>query len=68
MNTSSEIKPYTKKELALLYEVSSRCFSTMLIPFVNEIGKKEGWYYNVRQVTIIFEKLGYPNSLLSDEL
>jgi hypothetical protein len=66
--SATDIKPYTKKQLALLYEVSIRCFTTMLIPFTKEIGDKEGWYYSVKQVTIIFEKLGYPNSFLGDEL
>ncbi|MEW6058407.1 MAG: hypothetical protein AB1540_17535 [Bdellovibrionota bacterium] len=62
----SALRPYTKKELADLYEVSDRCFSTMLKPFEQFIGKKKGWYYNVNQVTVIFQKLGYPAVLLSD--
>ncbi len=63
----AEVKPYSKKELAILYEVSPRCFSTMLKPFEQEIGKKRGWYFNVNQVKAIFEKLGYPNIFLKDE-
>jgi hypothetical protein len=63
-----EIKPYSKKELATLYEVSTRCLSTMLKPFDHEIGKKKGWYFNVNQVNVIFNKLGYPNTFLKDEV
>jgi hypothetical protein len=63
-----DIKPYSKKELANLYEVSTRCFSTMLLPFNESIGKKSGRYFNVKQVEGIFKHLGYPNSLLVDEL
>ena len=62
----AEIKPYTKKDLSNLYEVSVRCLSTMLEPFEEEIGKKSGWYYNVNQVKIIFHKLGYPNVFLPE--
>jgi hypothetical protein len=63
----AEIRPYSKKELAILYEVSPRCFYTMVQPFEPLIGKKRGWYYNVNQVKVIFEKLGYPNVFLKDE-
>lgn len=61
------IKPYSKKELAILYKVSPRCFYTMIKPFDTLIGKKTGWYYNVKQVEIIFDKLGYPEIFLNDE-
>lgn len=61
-----EIKPYSKKELAILYEVSPRCLDTMLKPFDEEIGKKKGWYFNVKQIRTIFDKLGYPNAFLKD--
>ena len=68
MTTSrTEIKPYSKKELAALYEVSPRCLTTMLEPFNENIGKKSGRYFNVKQVVAIFKHLGYPNSFLQDE-
>jgi len=63
----ADIKPYSKKEMAFLYGVSPRCFDTMVHPFKELIGKKRGWYYNVNQVKIIFEKLGYPDIFLNDE-
>ncbi len=66
--TNVKLRPYTKKELAALYKVSARCFFTMLDDFQKEIGKKKGWYYSVKQVKVIFEKLGYPDSFLPDEL
>lgn len=64
----AEIKPYSKKELASFYEVSPRCFTTMLNPFNEKIGKKTGRYFNVKQVEAIFSHLGFPNSFLKDEL
>ena len=64
----AEIKPFTKKELANLYEITPHCFTTMLKPFNESIGKKTGRYYTVKQVESIFSSLGYPNSFLKDEL
>lgn len=64
----AEIKPFTKKELANLYEITPHCFTTMLAPFADNVGKKNGRYYTVKQVEKIFSHLGYPNSYLKDEL
>ncbi len=55
-----EIKPYSKKELAALYKIGVRSMDTWLKPFEKELGKRNGWYYNVKQVRYIFEKLGLP--------
>ncbi len=62
------IKPYNKKELAALYEVTRRTFTRQILPFMSIIGIKNGRFYNVKQVVKIFNCLGYPNSMLSDEL
>lgn len=53
-------QPYTTDELSMLYGITSKTFLKWLEPFKTDIGQKIGWYYNVRQVTIIFEKLGTP--------
>jgi hypothetical protein len=67
MSKKTDIRPYTKKELADLYEMSPHCFTTMIEPFREAIGKKKGWYFNVNQVSAIFEKAGFPGTLLNDE-
>jgi hypothetical protein len=61
------IKPYTKKDLSVLYELSPRAFYTMFKPHEETVGKKLGRYYSVRQVETIFDKLGLPPCLLKDE-
>lgn len=58
-----ELKPYTLKELALVYDVCVRTINKWLLPFHDEIGKKQGRYYNITQVKIVFEKLGLPGNL-----
>lgn len=60
-STKIEIKPYSKQELADLYQVSVRSIDTWLIPFKKDIGARAGRYYNPKQIRIIFDKLGFPD-------
>ena len=55
-----EIKPYSKQELADMYNVGVRSMTAWLRPFEKAIGKRYGRYYNLKQVRYIFEKLGFP--------
>jgi hypothetical protein len=58
--TSLRIKPYSVKELAGLYGICSRTFKKWLEPFEPAIGPRNGRYYTIHQVNIIFDKLGTP--------
>lgn len=58
--TESHIRPYSKKELTILYGVSSKTMTRWLKPHQAAIGQREGRYYNVRQVQLIFDLLGIP--------
>jgi transposase-like protein len=63
MNTftaTAEIKPYSTKEIAMLYGVCDKTLKKWLKPFEEYIGKKTGRYYTIAQVNIIFDKLGMP--------
>ncbi|MGQ0829360.1 MAG: hypothetical protein ACT4ON_13310 [Bacteroidota bacterium] len=62
-NAKLEIKPYTKKELAAIYGMSPRSFSTWMKPFDAAVGAKVGKYYNIHQVRIIMDKLGLPGTV-----
>lgn len=57
------IRPYSKKELRLMYQVSEKTMTRWLRPHLEKIGPREGRYYNVRQVTVIFQVFGLPDSL-----
>ena len=61
-NTGTEqvAKPSTLKELAAMYNVSTKTIRTWLLPPQTSIGKKTGRYYTSLQVRIIFDKLGTP--------
>ncbi len=54
------VKPYTIKELCVLYETSVKTFRKWLKPFQDVLGVRVGWYYSVRQVELIFFRLGVP--------
>lgn len=66
MNIRSGIKPYTKKDLSVLYELSPRAFYTMFKPHEEVVGKKSGRYYSILQVETIFSRLGLPPCLLPE--
>ncbi|MEO6406641.1 MAG: hypothetical protein ABIY51_00240 [Ferruginibacter sp.] len=57
---SFEVKPYSTKELCLIYGVGYKTFSRWLKPFMEEIGAKSGRFYNVRQIEVIIGRLGMP--------
>ena len=61
--TSINVRPYNYKELTTLYGVSQRTFKTWLEPFMGEIGEKRGRYFTVKQMEVIFKKLGFPKNM-----
>jgi hypothetical protein len=60
----NQLRPYCLKELAALYEVKPRTIKIWLEPFSLAIGEKSGRFYTIRQVQIIFSKIGDPNSVV----
>jgi hypothetical protein len=57
------VKPCCYKELETLYGVSRKTLKTWLKPFWKDIGQKQGRYFTIKQVKVIFDKLGLPDSL-----
>jgi hypothetical protein len=62
--TSNLVAPYSVKELSAIYGVSKTVIRLWLRPLKEEIGPRLGHYYNVAQVTIIFEHLGKPSRVI----
>jgi transposase len=54
------IKPYTIRELSLLYGVSRITFRRWLNKFKQELGNRAGRYYSIPQVKVIFKHLDFP--------
>jgi len=59
-NPELKIKPYSAKQLSSMYVVCKPTFLKWIQPFTEEIGKRNGHYYTVAQVIIIFDKIGEP--------
>jgi transposase len=57
------LRPYTVKELTKFYGVSWHTINNWIKRFEGEIGPRVGNFYTVAQVTIIFDKLGWPPEL-----
>jgi transposase len=55
-----QIKPYSTKELASMYGVSTRTFRRWAKLLEKHLGKRIGHYYLIPQIEIIFNKLGIP--------
>lgn len=61
---SIEIKPYLNNELARFYQVSHPTFTKWMKGIADKVGKRNGAYWSVKQVEIIFAELGMPKTLL----
>ena len=59
----TEVKAYSPQELADIYEVSKCTLNRWLKPYREKIGKREGLYYTVKQIRIIFDALGLPGKI-----
>ena len=60
INLIEEIRPSSIKDLAGVYGCCDKTMKKWIIPFNSEVGVKNGRYYSVAQVKIIFDKLGLP--------
>jgi len=54
------LKPYSPQDLAGIYGVGIKTLKRWLRPFQRDIGERQGRYYTIAQVQVIFEKLGLP--------
>ena len=60
INLIEEIRPSSIRDLAGVYGCCDKTMKKWIIPFHAEVGLKNGRYYSVAQVKIIFDKLGLP--------
>ena len=63
-----EVKPYNIKDLCNLYQVSPKTMYKWLDALSVDIGYKNGRYFTVLQVEMIFIKLGVPYTLIDKDL
>lgn len=60
--TKFPMRAYTAMELSRIYKVCKKTFMRWLKPFEEQIGERQGRYYNINQVKTIIEKLGMPGA------
>ncbi len=60
------LRTYSISELAQQYNITVKCMNRWLKPHAGKIGKREGRYYNIKQVKAIFQALGVPGDTAED--
>ena len=59
--TMISIRPYTTKDLMVIYNVKSyKTWKRWIEPFEDKIGKRVGYFYSIPQVKVIFSALELP--------
>ena len=58
--TIIHVKPYSLKEIAALYGISTKTLSKWIVPIKEKIGMRRGRCYTVNQVRIILDEIGLP--------
>lgn len=58
------IKPYLTKDLANIYGVSKKTMIRWLKRIQHELGERQGNYYSIPQVRVIFKTLDLPSYVI----
>ncbi len=58
------VMPYTTKQLSVIYNVDRRTFYKWLNDIKNDLGKRNGYYWSIPQVKMIFQKLSLPANIM----
>ncbi len=69
MNTSVSIvkfciKPYTIKELSVIYNMCSRTFRRNIAGIQSQLGERKGHFYSIKQVELIIAHMGRPYEIV----
>lgn len=63
--STQELKPVNHKQLAARYQVSHKTLKSWMEPFAEEVGEMRGRFFTLKQLQIIYEKLGDPANIQS---
>ena len=58
------VKPYRLSDLAEIFDVNRKTMRKWLDKYPDELGKREGKYFSVRQVQFCLEKFGLPGKVI----
>jgi hypothetical protein len=54
------VKPYTIKELSVMYNMCSRTFRRNIAGIQYQLGKRKGHFYSIKQIETIIAHMGRP--------
>ena len=57
------IQAYTLKELSVIYSMTKYLMRKALQKYKKQIGKRNGYYYETRQVELIFKLIRLPSNI-----
>lgn len=58
------IKPYRVKDLAAIYDVSTKTLRTWIVKAAPTVDKNGGQYYSINDVTKIVQAIGLPQKIV----
>jgi hypothetical protein len=57
------IKPYRLKDLAAIFDVAEGTLKQWMKKYPDQLGKKDGKYYSIRQVEFMIQEFGLPRKV-----
>ncbi len=63
-NLELDVKPYTTKEMAAIYQVSPKTFNRWVNRIRTDVGEKNGRFFTINQVKTILDKIGLPGTIV----
>lgn len=58
------VMPYTTKQLTAIYGVDHRTLKKWMNNLKESLGERNGYYWSIPQVRLIFEKLSLPANII----
>ena len=58
------VKPYRLSDLAAIFDVNTKTMRKWLDRYPDNLGKREGKYFSVRQVEFCLDKFGLPGRVI----
>ena len=58
------VKPYRLSDLAAIFDVNRKTMRKWLDKYPDELSKREGKYFSIRQVEFCLEKFGLPGKVI----
>lgn len=58
------VKPYRLSDLATIFDINRKTMRRWMLRYPEELGKREGKYFSVRQVEFCLQTFGLPGKVI----